>query len=138
MPGKRTTYVSDESGPNEVYVRPFPNVSGGRIQVSNAGGVQPWWSRSGSELFYFAPTGELMRVAVASGPTWSAGRPTILLDRGYFYSSSGTAGSTFDLSADDRRFLMIRGADYDGFESDHIVVVQHWLDAMKRLANVTS
>ena len=50
--GRWLAYESDESGVNEVYVRPFPNVNDGRWQVSTAGGVQPVWARNGGELFY--------------------------------------------------------------------------------------
>ena len=36
--GRWLAYESDESGPREVYVRPFPDVNAGRWQVSTAGG----------------------------------------------------------------------------------------------------
>ena len=48
-------YQSDESGRPEIYVRPFPNVNEGLERVSNAGGIQPLWARSGRELFYLEP-----------------------------------------------------------------------------------
>ena len=49
--GRYIAYVSGESGQAEIYVQPFP--SGGRkVTVSTNGGVQPRWSRDGSELFY--------------------------------------------------------------------------------------
>src|SRR5206468_1237916 len=52
-------YASDESGRYEVYVRPFPDVNGGRWQVSQEGGGAPRWAHSGHELFYLASTKEL-------------------------------------------------------------------------------
>jgi len=36
--GRWLAYESNSSGPFEIYVRPFPNVSGGQWQVSTAGG----------------------------------------------------------------------------------------------------
>jgi hypothetical protein len=45
-------YVSDESGPEEVYVRPFM-ADGGRWQVSDANGDMPLWL-SNDELVYIA------------------------------------------------------------------------------------
>ena len=45
-------YVSNESGTNEVYVRPFPNTDAGRWQVSVSGGWEPRWSRDGRTLFF--------------------------------------------------------------------------------------
>ena len=45
-------YASNESGQEEIYVRPFPNVDDGKWQVSTAGGASPVWSPDGQELFY--------------------------------------------------------------------------------------
>ena len=49
--GRWLAYTSDESGHNEVYVRPFPG-PGGKWQISTGGGAFPQWSRNGRELFY--------------------------------------------------------------------------------------
>jgi Tol biopolymer transport system component len=49
--GRFVAYASDETGIDEVYVRPVPG-PGGRIQVSNGGGNTPIWARNGKELFY--------------------------------------------------------------------------------------
>ena len=45
-------YTSNESGANEVYVRPFPNTDAGHWQVSVSGGAEPRWSRDGRTLFF--------------------------------------------------------------------------------------
>jgi serine/threonine-protein kinase len=45
-------YSSDESGTAEIYVRPFPETSSAKWQVSTAGGSQPAWSKSGRQLYY--------------------------------------------------------------------------------------
>ena len=50
--GRWLAYVSDETGQDEVWVRPFPNVDAGRWQVSARGGTEPLWAHSGRELFY--------------------------------------------------------------------------------------
>ncbi|OFW48526.1 MAG: hypothetical protein A3G77_13695 [Acidobacteria bacterium RIFCSPLOWO2_12_FULL_68_19] len=52
----------NESGVYEVYVRPFPNVNGGRWQISSGGGTRPLWNRSGRELLYVTLPGVLMSV----------------------------------------------------------------------------
>jgi Tol biopolymer transport system component len=57
--GRWLAYESNESGREEIYVRPFPDVSGG-WQVSTGGGRMPLWSRNGQELFYGSPDGALM------------------------------------------------------------------------------
>src|SRR5207249_1591685 len=57
--GQRLAYVSNETGTNEVYVRPASSMEP-RTRVSVAGGVEPKWRRDGTELFYLAPDGRLM------------------------------------------------------------------------------
>ena len=39
--GRWLAYQSNESGPDEIYVRPFPNVDAGKWQVSTSGGRSP-------------------------------------------------------------------------------------------------
>lgn len=50
--GRWIAYASDEAGRYEIYVRPFPDVSAGRWQVSINGGRAPRWAHSGRELFF--------------------------------------------------------------------------------------
>ncbi len=50
--GRWLAYDSNESGREQVYVRPFPDVDKGRWQVSTGGGNQPRWARNGRELFF--------------------------------------------------------------------------------------
>jgi Tol biopolymer transport system component len=49
--GHWLAYESNDSGQAEIYVRPFPNVNGGRWQLSTEGGTRPSWRRDGQELF---------------------------------------------------------------------------------------
>ena len=60
-------YVSDVTGRDEVFVRPFPTVGGGRIQVSIEGGQEPAWVHNGRELFYRESASGPMLVATYSG-----------------------------------------------------------------------
>ena len=82
--GRWLAYEANDSGRVEVYVRPFPDVSSGHWQVSTNGGTRPIWTRSGQELVYVSPTGALMRVGVARGPSWAATTPTQVVKEGYF------------------------------------------------------
>ena len=61
--GRWVVYSSAESGRWEVYVVPFPG-PGGKWQVSSAGGELPRWRGDGREIFYLAPDGNLVSVAV--------------------------------------------------------------------------
>jgi Tol biopolymer transport system component/tRNA A-37 threonylcarbamoyl transferase component Bud32 len=49
--GRWLAYADAEAGSYEVYVRAFPD-KGTKVQISNAGGTMPLWSRNGHELFY--------------------------------------------------------------------------------------
>ena len=49
--GHWLAYVSNETGRDEIYVRPI-GTAGGRKQVSTEGGTLPAWARSGKELFF--------------------------------------------------------------------------------------
>jgi Tol biopolymer transport system component len=60
----------------DVFVQPFPG-SGGRIQISSAGGAQPHWSHDGRQLFFIQPDRKLM--AVSFDPQkGAAGAPRVL------------------------------------------------------------
>ena len=47
--GRWLAYQSNESGRDEIYVRPFPNAAAGRWQLSTGGGRTPLWARTGRE-----------------------------------------------------------------------------------------
>jgi len=136
--GRWLAYDSNESGREEIYVRPFPDANSGRWQISTGGGRTPLWARSGKELFYLAPDGAVLGVAVevAGGASFRAGTPAKLVEGRYYASTAGTTpGRTYDVSPDGRRFLMIKeAASTDATSAPReIVVVQHWFEELKRL-----
>ncbi|MEE8131090.1 MAG: hypothetical protein V3T48_12415, partial [Vicinamibacterales bacterium] len=49
--GQWIAYHSNESGPWQIWVRPFPDVERGRWQVGR-GGSSPEWSPDGRTLYY--------------------------------------------------------------------------------------
>ena len=80
--GKWIAYASNENekARHQIFVRPFPG-PGGKLQVSDEGGIYPRWRHDGKEIFYVAPGGELMAVSiqvVSDGPAAVAGRPVPL------------------------------------------------------------
>ena len=50
--GKAVAYVSDETGRDEVYVRPFGAGDDTVAAISTEGGIAPRWSPDGSEVYY--------------------------------------------------------------------------------------
>ena len=101
--GRWMAYLSDESGKNEIYVRPFPEVNKGRWQISTSGGNSPLWSRDGRELFYRSAD-SVMAVAVQTEPTFKPGKPEVLFRGTYVGLSTieddihGTSARTASVS----------------------------------------
>jgi serine/threonine-protein kinase len=128
--GKWLAYQSNESGANEVYVRPFPDVDRGRWQISSGGGTRPVWSRNGTELFYYVESGKMMAVPIAttSGSAFTLGNATVLFEGSYL----ATGGDrNYDVAIDGKRFLMVKQTG-TADESPRIVVVEHWFEELKR------
>jgi len=117
-------YVSNEQGANEVFVRPFPNVNGGKWQVSSGGGSAPLWAHSGRELFY-AAKGKMHAVTISPGPPFSADPPRILFTIPDRVRAGSLAGGTFAVTPDDRRFLMVRDNSWGDMAGTPTLVVVH-------------
>ena len=130
--GRWIAYQSNESGQNEMYVRPFPNAGAGRRQISTGGGTRPLWARKGQELFYLANNGSLMSVPIEPGDTMKAGNPTPVFEGQYLIAG---AGRNYDVSPDGRRFLMIRsiGTSDQTPAPPSINVVVNWFEELQRL-----
>jgi serine/threonine protein kinase/Tol biopolymer transport system component len=102
--GKFFSYLSTESGKDEVYVRTFdPSGSGnagkaGKWMVSKDGGGGAHWRADGKEILYLAPDQTMMSVEVTTTPVFQAGVPKPL-----FKSS---ASIYWDLTTDGQRFLL--------------------------------
>jgi dipeptidyl aminopeptidase/acylaminoacyl peptidase len=83
--GKWLAYMSDQTGRQEIYVKPFPS-GDGLWQISAAGGVFPRWRRDGREVFFFSQVslGKLMAAPVGGvASRFEAGAPHPLFDSGY-------------------------------------------------------
>ena len=81
--GRFVVYVSNPSGRDEIYVRPFdpsgkPS-SAEPVQISDQGGAgMPIWRRDGKELYYLGTNGAVMALEVTTTPTFKAGPPRVL------------------------------------------------------------
>jgi eukaryotic-like serine/threonine-protein kinase len=127
-------YQSNESGVDEIYVRPFPGVDGGRWQVSMGGGTLPVWSRDRRELYYLDATNTLMAVPVQpSGTTFAWGEPVELFKASYALFDGSER--SYDVSPDGQRFLMIKEHVADGQDAvpPPLVVALNWHEELKRL-----
>jgi eukaryotic-like serine/threonine-protein kinase len=127
--GRWIAYQSNESGADQVYVRPFPAVDGGKWQVSAAGGGKPLWARNGREIFYVASDNALMTVPVQPAATFTFGNATRLLDT-TGYSNTGLQGRSFDVTPDGRRFLFTKNVEQQ--TSGAVNVVLNWFTELKQ------
>ncbi|MBK5291990.1 MAG: protein kinase [Acidobacteriia bacterium] len=120
--GRWMAYISDESKIFQVYVRSFPP-SGGKWQVSVAGGTQPRWRRDGKELYFIAPDNKVMAAPVKLGTTtFEPGTPKEL-----FTSRIDPGGFTvhnYAVTGDGQRFLI--NSTVADTKQDPITVVVNW------------
>jgi eukaryotic-like serine/threonine-protein kinase len=134
--GRWIAYDSNESGRTEVYVRPFPSVHAGRWQISTGGGVRPIWAPSSRELFYVAPgetASRMMTVPVQTATVFSHGSPEMLFEGRYFLASTNR---TYAVASDGQRFLMVKEGDTSTDTAAQVVVVENWIEEVKRLVPV--
>ncbi len=124
--GRWIAYASNESGRNEVYVRPFPG-PGGRTQVSSQGGIQPLWGR-GKRLFYRWQD-QVWAVDVRTDGGFRAGKPRLLFERSGYYR--GSPIRDYDLSADGQRFLMVKLEQRTPTPITEITLIENWFEELK-------
>jgi len=122
--GKWIVYASDESGKNEVYVRPFPG-PGGKLLVSASGGSIPVWSHDGKEIFYLGADRKLMAARVKQNGS-ALGIDVI---RSPFQTNADTLRN-YDVSADGRRVLIVTSTPQK--PASPITVVVNWDAGFKK------
>jgi serine/threonine protein kinase/Tol biopolymer transport system component len=107
--GRWLAYVSDESGRPEISVRSLVGAAR-RFVVSSGGGDQPVWRHDGAELFFAVTNGQLQSVSLRpdaqNGLVFGVARRLNVPPLGDRHW-----GTTYDVSADGRRFYFRRAAD---------------------------
>ncbi len=131
--GRWVAYESNESGRNEIYVRPFvppatagtpPTPAGGQWQVSTAGGIYPVWRPDGKELYYLNPAGAMMAAPITvTGATFAPGAPIVLFPTRIVGGGEDAAqGRQYDV-APNGRFLI--NTELDTVAAP-ITLLQNW------------
>jgi len=124
--GRWLAYTSNESGEYEIYVVPFPNIHDGKWAISSRGGTDPEWSHRGDEIFYRDSAANLVAMKIRTAPTFSAGTATRLFSTEPFqFFDFGV--KNYAVSADDRRFLMIRRFKE---RDEHLIIVENWFEEL--------
>jgi len=120
--GRWIAYQSDESGRDEVYLRPVNGAA--KWQVSTGGGRMPKWRRDGSEVFFSAPGDAVMVAKIAAESMPVKGKPELL----FTYRQKATPllrrdVPSFDVAPDGQRLLLnALTANVDA----PVTVVQNW------------
>jgi eukaryotic-like serine/threonine-protein kinase len=100
--GRWIAYSSNESGKNEISVRPFDPAAGtvgAPIVVTSGGGRTPLWRGDGKEMFYLGQDGMVIAMEISTAGGFKAGSPKPL-----FKAPEGVA--FWDVMPDGTRFLM--------------------------------
>ena len=122
-------YTSDRTGRSEVYVASFPDMRV-KYPVSQAGGTEPRWARSGRELF-FRSRGQMMSLPVGAAAGFSPGTARALFPVGSYARANNRA--QYDVSGDGQRFLMIKRPTQEG-QQEVVLVDDFFADLEARFA----
>jgi serine/threonine-protein kinase len=133
--GKWLAYVSNESGDSQVYVRSFPD-TGGKWQISRAGGAHPMWSRSGRELFFESFDNRIMVAGcTVQGDAFFPAKPRLWSEKAL---ANQYPSRNFDLVPDGKRIVAVMPAE--GLESQpsqhDVVFLENFFDELRRRAPV--
>jgi serine/threonine-protein kinase len=130
--GKWIAYAANETGNVEIFVRPFPNVDDGKVQVSTQGGIAPMWAHSGRELFFLDDENVMVSASVEIEPTFRV----LSLDPLFPMpplARINTSSGPYDVSSDDQRFLIGRRAiaDAQTASEPQLILVQNWYEELR-------
>jgi len=129
--GRWIAYRSDETGSAEIYVRPYPNASGGKWQISTGGGLYPLWSKNGRELFYETADNRIKAMDyTVLGGAFTPGKVRPWSGRELFYPGT----SNLDLAPDGKRFVVLSlpEAASGEKESVHVMMLENFFDEVRR------
>ena len=137
--GRWMAYVSNETGPYEVYVQPYPG-PGEKVRISVAGGIDPIWSANGRELLYrsFTSDGQQLffSTAVSSLAPFRTAPPRMMFQAKMGEYDTTAPERSWDVSADGKRFLLVKPSPSTDKPVSTIQVVLNWTEELKRLVPV--
>ena len=125
--GRWLVYISNESGQNEVYLRPFPALDR-RWTISTQGGTQALWNPNGKEIFY-RNGDKMMAVDLTTTPEVKLSAPRVLFEQRYAFGA-GITMANYDVTRDGQRFIMVK----DESGAARLNIVLNWLSELTRMA----
>jgi serine/threonine-protein kinase len=125
--GHWIAYDSDESGRNDIWVRPYPDVGKARFPIGP--GLHARWSPQGDQLYYRNADLGMMAADVKVSTGFHAGAPHLLFPNDRFVMLGAVE---YDV-APDGRFLMTQMVGAAGSSPVMISVALNWLSELKAL-----
>jgi Tol biopolymer transport system component len=133
--GRYLAYESNDAGPFEVYVRPFPG-PGGKWQVSTRGGTFPMWSRTRPELFFAINQQIMVAPYIVEGESFRAAQPRLWTEPRFLPRPGGR--KSFDLHPDGNRVALAAVPQTQTtIKQDKLVFVFSFFDELRRIAPAT-
>ena len=127
-------YASNESGNEEIFVRPYPLGSngGGKVRISTGGGKYPTWSRASHELFFLGGDDRIMVTDYAvKGETFDREKPRPWSDKRVLRTN---VTRSFDLAPDGKRVVIFPRPAEEGEKQGtvHVTFVLNFFDELRR------
>jgi serine/threonine-protein kinase len=121
--GRWLAYVSNQSGREEVYVRPLMSAAG-RVAVSTGGGGEPLWSPDGKRLYYRVGIA-LMAATLATSPTLAVTSRQTLFEAPFI---TDLYHPNYEVTRDGKGFIMLRPVE----QNRQLVMVVNWLQELRQ------
>jgi len=125
--GKWLAYVSNASGQNDIYLRPFQGPDR-RWTISTQGGTQPVWNPNGKEIFY-RNGDKMMAVEMTVTPEVKLSTPRLLFEQRFAFGA-GITIANYDVTGDGQRFVMVK----EEAGAARLNVVLNWLSELRTVA----
>ncbi len=121
--GKWLVYISNESGPYEVYVRPL-SPTGGHVPISAGGGWEPLWGADSKHIYY--RSGEsVIEATLTTTPTVAVTGRRTLFTGPY---ATDVYHADWDIAPDGQSFVMVQPAN----DQRRLVMVVNWTTELRR------
>jgi eukaryotic-like serine/threonine-protein kinase len=127
--GRWIAYVSNETGRDEIYIRPADG-TGGKRRISTGGGRWPAWNRNGHELF-FLQVAKLIAVGL-DGDVNRAGPEHVILDPPRLDNMRFEPWAPYyDVMPDGDHFVMLLTSQLPPFPTHYNIII-NWFEELKQ------